>query len=78
MTEHISADAISEAARRLDVQVIRRQVSELVGEMIKAADARNNVAPIPTDPSEVMRALYAHTDAMRDLREALAHLGILS
>jgi predicted translin family RNA/ssDNA-binding protein len=55
---------------------IQRQVGELVGEMIRDADKRNRAFVGGVD--EAVNALHAHTDAMRDLREALADLGLLS
>lgn len=71
--------------RDIDAEVIvptllaRRQVGELVGAMIRDADARNadpSVTLISYD--SLIKALHAHTDAMRDLREALITLGLLA
>lgn len=39
--------------------------------MITEADLRNNEV-VTSDPAAALRALYAHTDAMRDLRDDVA------
>lgn len=70
--------------RDIDAEVIvptllaRRQVGELVGAMIRDADARNADPSAILSPSDSLKALHAHTDAMRDLREALITLGLLA
>lgn len=48
-------------------------VAELVGRMIADADKRNAAIATPR-----MADLYAHTDAMRDLRDALVDAGLLA